>query len=193
MWLFSAGFLVGWFLLLVVAERLFPRQDRSQHTRVRMANNVGLGLLNTVILRFGVPVSVIGVAAWASQQGLGLWNILDFGGPLEILTSFVVLDLAVWLQHVLSHRLAWFWRLHRVHHLDVEFDVTTAVRFHPLEILVSLVYKCAVGKQRQQQSGHRYHDIRNGIIQQIEYGLFFKKNKHRQALIKKGSTRKRVG
>ena len=144
MWLFSAGFLVGWFLLLVVAERLFPRQDRSQHTRVRMANNVGLGLLNTVILRFGVPVSVIGVAAWASQQGLGLWNILDFGGPLEILTSFVVLDLAVWLQHVLSHRLAWFWRLHRVHHLDVEFDVTTAVRFHPLEILVSLVYKCAV-------------------------------------------------
>jgi sterol desaturase/sphingolipid hydroxylase (fatty acid hydroxylase superfamily) len=144
MWWYSAALLGGWFLLLFVAERLFPRRELGARDGIRIANNMGLGLLNTLILRFGVPISVIGVATWARHYDLGLWNLLEFSGPLEILVSFLVLDLAVWFQHYLSHRLDWFWRLHRVHHLDVEFDVTTAIRFHPVEILVSLVYKCVI-------------------------------------------------
>ncbi len=144
MWLSSAGFLVAWFILIAIVERVFPRRERGSVTRLRMANNIGLGLINTLILRFGAPISVIGVAVWARQNDIGIWNILDIAGPVEVLVSLLVLDLAIWFQHVLSHRLAWFWRLHRVHHLDVEFDVTTAVRFHPAEILVSLVYKCVI-------------------------------------------------
>lgn len=149
---------LGVFTSLLIAECLLPRRRQHQlstNPRLplishRRLSNLGLSLLNTLLLRLLPGLVAIDAALWASQMQWGLFN---YAIPEEVNhtglfaglvagVSVLLLDMAIYWQHRLFHRVPWLWRLHRVHHCDTEFDTTTAIRFHPLEILLSMLYKC---------------------------------------------------
>lgn len=132
-------------VLLAVAawEALAPRRRQSVSRRVRWPHNLGLALLNTAVLRVVAPGMVIGVAIAGDAHGWGLMHAIDLPAWAAVLAGIVLLDLAIYFQHVMFHAVPTLWRLHRVHHADVEFDVTTGVRFHPVEMLISTLVKCA--------------------------------------------------
>jgi sterol desaturase/sphingolipid hydroxylase (fatty acid hydroxylase superfamily) len=133
----------GLLLLLALAERLFPRRGDARPAR-RQLDNLGLMLVDTVVVRLVFPVLAVGFAAAIEAHGIGLLPLLDLPGWLAVALAFLVLDVAIYWQHRLFHRVPLFWRLHRVHHADTAFDVTMAVRFHPLEIVLSMAIKFAV-------------------------------------------------
>jgi sterol desaturase/sphingolipid hydroxylase (fatty acid hydroxylase superfamily) len=136
----AIGLLV-WLLLMLSVERLWPRRDLADTTYVRIGVNLFLGGMNWGLARLVVPGGLVLVAFYAEARLWGVWHLLGLNGIFEFVTSIVFLDFSIWLQHWASHRVGWLWRIHRVHHLDVCVDVSTAVRFHPAEIIVSLVYK----------------------------------------------------
>jgi len=111
---------------------------------MRWSNNLALTVLNTVLLRAILPVAAIGVADFAAARGMGLLNLVPVPYPWAIVLSVLVLDLAIYLQHLVFHAVPLFWRLHRVHHADLDIDVTTGARFHPVEIILSMLIKFAV-------------------------------------------------
>src|SRR5262245_47106641 len=131
--------------LLAAAEAAAPRRRRTIGRRPRWAGNVGLVVLDTVLVRAIPFLSAVAVAELAETRG---WGLLQAVGPLPtwaaIAASVALLDLAIYLQHVLFHALPALWRLHRVHHTDLELDVTTGVRFHPVEILLSAALRLGV-------------------------------------------------
>ena len=122
-------------------EALAPRRPRSFRRASRWPSNLGMVVLDTLIVRALFPVAVVGVAEFAAARGWGLLNVSGAPAWLSIPLSLVALDFTIWAQHVLFHRAPWLWRLHRMHHADLDYDVTTALRFHPLEILLSVVIK----------------------------------------------------
>ncbi len=128
-------------LALALWEVLAPRLDRPAERLRRWPGNLGLVALSTLIIRLLVPVLPVGLAALAQARGWGLLNALPLPDLAAGLGTILLFDLAIYWQHVASHRWRWFWRLHRVHHADTVLDLTTAVRFHPLELLLSLAYK----------------------------------------------------
>ena len=132
------------FGVLAVLELVIPRRRLERGRRSRWPANLGLMLIYTALTRLAAPLATVGVAIWAAERGLGLFNLLPGPAWLEAGLAVIALDAAVWMQHVASHRLPWLWRLHRVHHSDVGFDLTTGVRFHPGEALLSLAFKAAV-------------------------------------------------
>jgi sterol desaturase/sphingolipid hydroxylase (fatty acid hydroxylase superfamily) len=138
-----AGF-VGVFLVMAIWELLAPRRALQQSKTGRWMNNIGLVILNTAILRLAFPLAAVGMAAEAQLLGWGLFNVIEAPVSLAVIISVVLLDAAIYLQHVMFHALPVFWRLHRVHHADLDFDVTTGARFHPIEILLSMAIKFAV-------------------------------------------------
>jgi sterol desaturase/sphingolipid hydroxylase (fatty acid hydroxylase superfamily) len=138
-----AGFL-GVFLVMAIWELLAPRRALQQSKTGRWMNNIGLVILNTAILRLAFPLAAVGMAAEAQLLGWGLFNVIEAPVSLAVISSVVLLDAAIYLQHVMFHALPVFWRLHRVHHADLDFDVTTGARFHPIEILLSMAIKFAV-------------------------------------------------
>jgi sterol desaturase/sphingolipid hydroxylase (fatty acid hydroxylase superfamily) len=125
-------------------EALLPRRGRSFGRLRRWPNNLGIVVVNTVVLRLVFPTAAVGVALAAEAHGIGLLPWLGLPAPLAVLLAVVVLDLAIYLQHVLFHAVPALWRLHRMHHADLDFDVTTGLRFHPVEILLSMVIKLMV-------------------------------------------------
>lgn len=138
-----ASFL-GIFAVMAVWELLAPRRVLSQSKRQRWFNNLGLVVFNTALLRLVFPLAAVGMATTAELNGWGLFNRVEPPGWLALLASVVILDGAIYLQHVMLHAVPLFWRLHRVHHADLDFDVTTGSRFHPVEILLSMLIKFAV-------------------------------------------------
>lgn len=138
------GFFVGVFVLMALWEILAPRRVPGHSKSVRWSNNLGLVVLNTVLLRLVFPAAAVGMAAFAQAQGWGIFNYLEVPFWLAVLASVVALDFFIWLQHVMVHAIPALWRLHRVHHADLDYDVTTGLRFHPLEILLSMVIKFGV-------------------------------------------------
>lgn len=135
---------IGILLLMAAWEMYRPKRPLSLGRRVRWPVNLGLAALNIAVMRLSV-----GAAAWlaairAAEQQFGLFNWLSTPHWLAITLSLLLLDLAIYAQHVASHRWRWFWRLHQVHHTDLDFDTTTAVRFHPFEIMLSMLYKVAL-------------------------------------------------
>jgi sterol desaturase/sphingolipid hydroxylase (fatty acid hydroxylase superfamily) len=128
-------------LLMATAEALFPRRVRSQPRRGRWWANLSLVVIDTAVVRYGLPLLPVALAATAAAEGWGLLNRLQMGGWLALAAGVVWLDMLVYLQHVLFHKLPLFWRLHKIHHTDPDVDATTGVRFHPVEILVSMVIK----------------------------------------------------
>jgi sterol desaturase/sphingolipid hydroxylase (fatty acid hydroxylase superfamily) len=136
------------FLVIFVAmaawEATAPRRQRELSRLLRWSNNLGLVLIDRVLLHLSFPVLAVGFALLAEARGWGVLNSFDVPFALALPVSLLALDLAIYLQHVLFHAVPALWRLHRVHHADLEFDVTTGLRFHPLEILLSMAIKLAV-------------------------------------------------
>jgi sterol desaturase/sphingolipid hydroxylase (fatty acid hydroxylase superfamily) len=124
-------------------EALSPRRPHSVSRGPRWASNLGLVVVNTLAARLLLPLGAVGVALIAEERGWGLLNNEPLPAWLAVALSVVALDLVIYLQHVLFHAVPVLWRLHRVHHADLDFDVTTGIRFHTLEILLSLGIKVA--------------------------------------------------
>ena len=138
------AFFFGIFAAMALWELLSPRRALVVPKARRWGANLGLVVLNTVALRFIFPAAGVGMAAFAGQHGWGLFNYNVAPGWLAVVASVVLLDLAIYLQHVMMHSVPALWRLHRVHHADLDFDVTTGARFHTIEILLSMLIKFAV-------------------------------------------------
>ena len=134
----------GVFTAMAVWEMLAPRRPLSQPKPLRWLNNISLVMINTLLLRLVFPAAAVGVADQAIQQQWGLFNQLEAPFLVATVVSVIILDGAIYLQHVMLHAVPALWRLHRVHHADLDFDVTTGSRFHPLEILLSMLIKFAV-------------------------------------------------
>ncbi|TMV03275.1 sterol desaturase family protein [Ruegeria sediminis] len=135
---------LGLFAVFAVAESFSPRRPRQYDRRRRWLTNLSITVLNTLTLRamaIGVPLLAVGAAIDAGQKGWGLFNHLDWPGWIEVTLSVLILDFAIWAQHLVTHKVPILWRLHRVHHADRDMDVTTAVRFHPVEIALSMLLK----------------------------------------------------
>ncbi len=137
-------FFLGIFAAMALWELLSPRRALVVPKARRWGANLGLVVLNTVALRFIFPAAGVGMAAFAAQQGSGLFNFYAVPGWFAVIASVVLLDFAIYMQHVMMHSVPALWRLHRVHHADLDFDVTTGARFHTIEILLSMLIKFAV-------------------------------------------------
>jgi sterol desaturase/sphingolipid hydroxylase (fatty acid hydroxylase superfamily) len=135
------GAFLGIFALIALWELASPRRQRSLSRLQRWSSNLGLVALNTLLLRWLFPAAAVGMAAFAGTQGWGLLNYLAWPFWLQLLLSLILLDLVIYLQHVMVHAVPALWRLHRVHHADLEYDLTTGARFHPIEIILSMVIK----------------------------------------------------
>lgn len=121
-----------------------PRRRQEIPRVIRWTNNLALVALDTIVLRLSFPILAVGLAVVAEHRGWGLLNNVGVPGWVAVLVSVIVLDLVIYLQHVMFHAVPALWRLHRMHHADLEFDVTTGLRFHPVEILLSMGIKLAV-------------------------------------------------
>ncbi len=137
------GFFFGILVVMAVWEVVQPRRQLRVVKLLRWRSNLALVLLNSLILRLLFPAAAVGVAAYAGTQGWGLMNVLAVPAFVAILLSFVLLDCVIYWQHVMFHRLPLLWRIHRVHHVDLDYDVTTGLRFHPLEVVLSMLIKFA--------------------------------------------------
>jgi sterol desaturase/sphingolipid hydroxylase (fatty acid hydroxylase superfamily) len=135
---------VGLFAAFALWEELAPRRRRQLGRWRRWPGNVGIVALNSALLRLAFPVTAVSFALLCEQRGWGLLNALDLPHWLAVVLAVVLLDLAIYLQHVLFHAVPALWRLHRMHHADLDIDVTTGVRFHTIEIVASMVIKIAV-------------------------------------------------
>lgn len=134
----------GVLIAMVVWEIFRPRRTLSQPKGRRWATNLSVTVLDMIFVRLTIGGAAVSTAVYAGTHGWGLLHVIQLPAAASFLITVVVLDMAVYLQHVLSHALPIFWRLHRVHHSDLDFDVTTGLRFHPFEIFVSMIYKAAV-------------------------------------------------
>lgn len=130
--------------VLAAWEAVAPRRQRKLSRLLRWSNNLGLVAIDRVLLVLSFPVLAVGLALLAEARGWGLLNSIELPFWLAWPVSLLALDLAIYLQHVLFHAVPALWRLHRVHHADLEFDVSTGLRFHPIEILLSMAIKLAV-------------------------------------------------
>jgi len=138
------GVFLGLFALLALIETLAPRRVRTQTRKARWVTNWGFTFINTVALNamaFALPLLAVGAAIDAQTQGWGLFNALSLPIWLEVVLVILILDFSIWLQHLITHKVPLLWRLHQVHHADVDIDVSTAIRFHPIEIALSMFLK----------------------------------------------------
>jgi len=131
----------GLFAILAISEWAKPRRQLVVDKTRRWITNLAIIFLDSALVRLLFPAAAVGVALWAQASGIGVFNMLDVPIWLSILLSFVVLDFAVWASHVLSHKIPILWRFHRMHHADRDIDVTTGLRFHPIEIIGSMLWK----------------------------------------------------
>ena len=138
------GAFAGVFAAMVLWELLAPWRRQAIGRLSRWPSNLGIVVLDTLLVQPVFPLAAVGVALLAEIRGWGLFQTLEAPVWLAIVASVVLLDLAIYLQHVLFHAVPMLWRLHRMHHTDLEFDVTTGVRFHPFEILLSMAIKLGV-------------------------------------------------
>ena len=137
------GFFVGIFALVALWELAAPRRVLKLSRKQRWTANLGIVLLNTVIVRVAFPVAAVGMAALSVDKSWGLLNNFDVPFWLAVPLAVVAMDFVIWLQHVMVHAVPALWRLHRVHHADLDYDLTTGARFHPIEIVLSMGIKFA--------------------------------------------------
>jgi sterol desaturase/sphingolipid hydroxylase (fatty acid hydroxylase superfamily) len=138
------GAFIGILLAMALWEIVAPRRRQQYCRRQRWPHNLLLVAVDTLAVRLLFPLAAVGAALIAAKQGLGLLNVLSLPTWLTVVLAVLVLDLVIYFQHRIFHAVPWFWRLHRMHHADLEFDVTTGLRFHPFEILASMIIKLAV-------------------------------------------------
>lgn len=133
----------GLFAVFAVWELLSPRRTQSHSRSVRWLNNLAIMVLNGLVVRLGIPLAAVGTAIAAQDQNLGLLNQVTLPAWFAMVVAIVALDLILYLQHLVFHHVDFLWRLHRMHHADLEVDVTTGLRFHPIEIVLSMAIKMA--------------------------------------------------
>ncbi len=138
---YRLGSFAAIFILVLVWELLAPKRNLTVSKLHRWTNNLALLLLNGIVLRFLFPAAAVGLAYSAGENGWGLFNLLPLPFWLEVLVAVLLFDLAIYLQHLVMHALPLLWRLHRVHHADLDIDLTTGSRFHTIEILLSMMIK----------------------------------------------------
>ena len=143
---FRLGAFLGVFVLVALWEIVAPRRRLRVSKAVRWTSNIGIVVLDTALVRLVFPAAAVGIAAEVGSLGWGVFNALAWPFWVEVLLAVVLLDLVIYWQHVVFHAVPGLWRLHMVHHADLDFDLTTGVRFHPVEILLSMVIKAvAIG------------------------------------------------
>ena len=133
----------GLFAVFAVWELLAPRRTQHHSRSVRWLNNLAIMVLNGLIVRLGIPLAAVGTAIVAQDQSLGLLNQVSLPAWFAMVVAILALDLILYLQHLVFHHVDFLWRLHRMHHADLEVDVTTGLRFHPIEIVLSMAIKMA--------------------------------------------------
>jgi sterol desaturase/sphingolipid hydroxylase (fatty acid hydroxylase superfamily) len=138
------AFFLGILVAMAFWEVAAPRRRIEIPRLIRWTNNLGVVVIDTILVRLTYPIAAVGLALLAEQNGWGLFNLFDVSVWVAVLVSVVALDFAIYLQHVLFHAVPALWRLHRMHHADLGFDVTTGLRFHPIEILLSMGIKMGV-------------------------------------------------
>jgi sterol desaturase/sphingolipid hydroxylase (fatty acid hydroxylase superfamily) len=138
------GCFLGMLALITLWEVKLPRRQLLHSKRIRWLGNLGMMLINTGLLRILVPTAAVGFALVVDEVGWGLLNQLPIANWAIFVIAVISLDLAIYLQHVLFHAVPALWRIHRMHHADLDFDVTTGLRFHPIEILLSMGIKLGV-------------------------------------------------
>lgn len=142
--LIRMAFFLGILLVMALWEVAAPRRRREIPRLLRWSSNLGVVVVDTLIVRLTFPIVAVGLALSSESNGWGLFNVFDVPAWVAFAVSILALDLAIYLQHVMFHAVPALWRLHRMHHADLEFDVTTGLRFHPVEILLSMGIKLAV-------------------------------------------------
>ena len=136
-------FFLGVFIVVAVWEAMAPRRRRQFSRWVRWPSNLGIVAVNTALVRLLLPTTAVAFALLGEQRGWGLLNNVGLPRWLAVALAVLALDLAIYLQHVLFHAVPMLWRLHRMHHADLDIDVTTGARFHPIEIFASMILKLA--------------------------------------------------
>ncbi|MBT3992063.1 MAG: sterol desaturase family protein [Rhodospirillaceae bacterium] len=134
---------IGILAVMVLWEVLAPCRNNQFSRWQRWPSNFGIVVVNTLLVRLIFPTAAVGLAVVAEERGWGIFNLIDLPVWAEILIAVIVLDLIIYLQHVMVHAVPVLWRLHRMHHADLDYDVTTGARFHPLEIILSMIIKFA--------------------------------------------------
>ncbi len=157
----------GVFVAMAVWELVVPRRRQAIGRGWRWPNNLGVVVVDTLLVRILFPTTVVGVALLAEARGFGLFNMIGVPAWVGVVASVAILDLAIYLQHVLFHAVPVLWRLHRMHHADLEFDVTTGLRFHPIEILLSMLIKFAV-VARSRRAGCVGPDLRGAAQRHLD-------------------------
>jgi len=135
---------LGLFALFAIIETVIPRRTRPVPRNRRWFVNWGLTIIDSVtlnVMAFIIPVMSVGAAIDASVNGWGLFNNIGLPAWIEVIAAILILDFVIWFQHLITHKIPLLWRLHQVHHSDRDMDVTTAIRFHPLEIALSMLLK----------------------------------------------------
>ena len=138
---------LGLFALFACAEVLLPRRARNIKRSPRWFTNIGLIIIDSLTIRlmaFVLPVMAVAAAADASDKGWGLLSLVNWPNWVELILAILILDFVIWAQHLITHKIPLLWRLHQVHHADRDMDVTTAIRFHPIEIALSMMLKIGI-------------------------------------------------
>jgi len=137
------AFFFGVFTLIALWEVAAPRRTLTASKTTRWTSNLALVALNTLVLRWLFPLAAVGIAQFAAANGWGLLNHFHVPTWIAVPLAVVAMDFVIWQQHVMFHAVPALWRLHRVHHADLDYDVTTGARFHPIEIVLSMLVKFA--------------------------------------------------
>lgn len=130
------------FLLVFLWEYLSPKRNLQIQKSTRWVRNISLIIISNLAVRLLVPITAASVAVYAEQYKIGLWHLLSIPLPAATIISIILLDFLIYAQHILFHYTPLFWRIHKIHHIDQDIDVTTGLRFHPLEIILSALIKC---------------------------------------------------
>lgn len=131
----------GVFAAVAIWEIATPFRDLSTHKPLRWGRNLGLLAVDTLIVRVVLPAGAVGASLLAAERGWGLFNVLAVPPLVAVIASVLILDFAIYVQHIIFHAVPALWRMHMVHHADLDFDVTTGTRFHPIEMLLSMLIK----------------------------------------------------
>lgn len=143
-YILRVGFFFGIFVMIALWEAVAARRKLGVPKAHRWASNLGIVFLNTILVYWLLPVTAVGLASLSQERSWGLLNNFSLPAAPALILGIIAMDLAIYLQHVMFHAVPILWRLHRVHHVDLDFDVTTGLRFHPLEIVLSMLIKLAV-------------------------------------------------
>jgi sterol desaturase/sphingolipid hydroxylase (fatty acid hydroxylase superfamily) len=131
------------FAVMAMWEALAPRRTLAAGRISRWPSNLGIVVVDALLVRLVMPAAAVGASLYAAEHGIGLFHWLGLRLSVAAVAGFLILDLVIYAQHVVFHHVPWLWRLHRMHHADLDFDVTTGFRFHPFEIIISLCIKIA--------------------------------------------------